>query len=62
MGQWTLPKLIVHPDMDAEPALDMGFYIFHSRVYPCRLYEYVPDLIVVNLEARYFGMPAMIYV
>ena len=48
--------------MIAEKALDTGIHIVRSRVYPGHIHDRVLGLIVVNFQARYFGLCNAMYV
>ena len=56
-----LPRIIMCSDLSAEQALDTGIYIIRSRVYHSHLYDAML-LIVLNLQARYFGLCYVMYV
>ena len=54
------PRIIIHRDMVAEQAPYTRVYIIRSRVYPDHLHDAV--LIVLNFQARYFGLCSVMYV
>ena len=62
LGEWTISQANYILRYGAEQAPDTSVYIVRPCVYPENLHDHVLGLIIVNFQARYFGLCTVMYV